>query len=303
MILGVLWWKVLIGFFVMHYTAGLILSIVFQLAHVIEDASIITYKEPGSIKKQLVTKDGDVVATIALNQGSTGATSLYPSAAGENILVIGHTGMHHDFHPFAIGGKYGKYSTYEEAESALLERIIGTENPGYSVSDRKSIAEELMKVKSEKDYSDIEELLYEKRLETFPENVRDKAFVKSQARLEAKSEIDKFKVAKENAKAKIKQLKINNENRFGDALYRGVSAGSRDLRGRVGTGRHFAATELPNPISGELERAYRAERYWNAKYKKLHPKTGIPQIEDAGGYSILNWKLGGKTPKLRKFIY
>jgi linoleoyl-CoA desaturase len=28
------WWKVLIGFFVMHYTAGLILSIVFQLAHV-----------------------------------------------------------------------------------------------------------------------------------------------------------------------------------------------------------------------------------------------------------------------------
>jgi linoleoyl-CoA desaturase len=27
---------VLIGFFIMHYTAGLILSIVFQLAHVVE---------------------------------------------------------------------------------------------------------------------------------------------------------------------------------------------------------------------------------------------------------------------------
>ena len=37
MILGVTWWKVLIGFFVMHYTAGLILSVVFQLAHVVEE--------------------------------------------------------------------------------------------------------------------------------------------------------------------------------------------------------------------------------------------------------------------------
>ncbi len=31
------WWKVLIGFFVMHYTAGMILSLVFQLAHVVEE--------------------------------------------------------------------------------------------------------------------------------------------------------------------------------------------------------------------------------------------------------------------------
>ena len=35
-----LWWKVLIGFFVMHYTAGLILSLVFQLAHVIGEADM-----------------------------------------------------------------------------------------------------------------------------------------------------------------------------------------------------------------------------------------------------------------------
>jgi linoleoyl-CoA desaturase len=34
---GITWWKVLIGFFIMHYTAGLILSIVFQLAHVVEE--------------------------------------------------------------------------------------------------------------------------------------------------------------------------------------------------------------------------------------------------------------------------
>ncbi len=31
------WWVILLGFFIMHYTAGLILSIVFQLAHIIDD--------------------------------------------------------------------------------------------------------------------------------------------------------------------------------------------------------------------------------------------------------------------------
>ena len=39
MVFGVTWWKVLLGFLVMHYTAGLILSVVFQLAHVVEDTS------------------------------------------------------------------------------------------------------------------------------------------------------------------------------------------------------------------------------------------------------------------------
>lgn len=36
LVLDVAWWKVLIGFFVMHYTAGVILAMVFQLAHVVE---------------------------------------------------------------------------------------------------------------------------------------------------------------------------------------------------------------------------------------------------------------------------
>ena len=36
-LVGIVWWQVLLGFFVMHYTAGLILSIVFQLAHVVGD--------------------------------------------------------------------------------------------------------------------------------------------------------------------------------------------------------------------------------------------------------------------------
>lgn len=45
----VAWWKVLIGFFAMHYTAGLILSIVFQLAHVVEETQMPVPDETGSI--------------------------------------------------------------------------------------------------------------------------------------------------------------------------------------------------------------------------------------------------------------
>ena len=52
MILGVTWWKVLIGFFIMHYTAGLILSVVFQLAHVVEEAHFPVPDEKGNIENE-----------------------------------------------------------------------------------------------------------------------------------------------------------------------------------------------------------------------------------------------------------
>ena len=50
LILDLAWWKVLIGFFIMHYTAGLILSVVFQLAHVMEDAEMPVPETDGSLK-------------------------------------------------------------------------------------------------------------------------------------------------------------------------------------------------------------------------------------------------------------
>ena len=44
------WYQVLIGFFVMHYVAGLILSIVFQLAHIIDHADTPVPNEQGDMK-------------------------------------------------------------------------------------------------------------------------------------------------------------------------------------------------------------------------------------------------------------
>lgn len=49
-IVGIVWWKVLLGFFVMHYVAGLILSIVFQLAHMVEQAETPLPDETGTMK-------------------------------------------------------------------------------------------------------------------------------------------------------------------------------------------------------------------------------------------------------------
>ncbi len=50
MLVGITWWKVLLGFFVMHYTAGLILSIIFQLAHVVEENEMPLPNEKGEMK-------------------------------------------------------------------------------------------------------------------------------------------------------------------------------------------------------------------------------------------------------------
>jgi linoleoyl-CoA desaturase len=50
MLLGIVWYKVLIGFVLMHYVAGLILSVVFQLAHIVEDAATPAPNEVGEME-------------------------------------------------------------------------------------------------------------------------------------------------------------------------------------------------------------------------------------------------------------
>ncbi len=75
-VMGIVWWKVVLGFLVMHYTAGVILSIVFQLAHVVED---ISYPEPND--------EGEIENTWAIHQLFTTA-----NFAPKNWLVNYYTG-------------------------------------------------------------------------------------------------------------------------------------------------------------------------------------------------------------------
>ena len=49
-VFNIVWWKVLISFLVMHYTAGLILSLVFQLAHIMDEADMPIPDSEGNIK-------------------------------------------------------------------------------------------------------------------------------------------------------------------------------------------------------------------------------------------------------------
>lgn len=49
MLLEITWWQWLIGFLTVHLTAGLILGVIFQLAHVVEDTEHPTYDETGLV--------------------------------------------------------------------------------------------------------------------------------------------------------------------------------------------------------------------------------------------------------------
>ncbi len=48
--LGFTWWQILIGFFIMHYTASIILSVVFQLAHVMPNTEMPQPDKNGNMK-------------------------------------------------------------------------------------------------------------------------------------------------------------------------------------------------------------------------------------------------------------
>ena len=97
MVLGIAWWQVLIGFFVMHYTAGLILSIVFQLAHVVDETT-----------NPVPNEEGEIENTWAIHQ-------LYTTAnfAPKNKIVNWFTGglnhqVEHHLFPHISHVHYGK---------------------------------------------------------------------------------------------------------------------------------------------------------------------------------------------------
>jgi linoleoyl-CoA desaturase len=96
-IIGIAWWEVLIGFFVMHYTAGLILSIVFQLAHVVEETS-----------NPVPNHDGEMENTWAIHQLFT-TTNFAP----KNKIINWYTGglnhqIEHHIFPNISHIHYGK---------------------------------------------------------------------------------------------------------------------------------------------------------------------------------------------------
>ena len=126
-VIDIAWWKVLIAFFVMHYTAGIILSFVFQLAHIVPSA-----------ETPIPDKEGNMEHTWAVHQ-------LYTTAnfAPNNWFINFYTGglnhqVEHHIFPHISHIHYKKiaaivkktteefnlpYNEYKTTRRALLEHF------------------------------------------------------------------------------------------------------------------------------------------------------------------------------------
>ena len=66
-ITGFAWWQVIIGFLIMHFTAGFILSTIFQMAHVVEGAEQVLPNEHGVIETEWAVHELLTTANFARN--------------------------------------------------------------------------------------------------------------------------------------------------------------------------------------------------------------------------------------------
>ncbi|HXH19054.1 MAG TPA: acyl-CoA desaturase [Chitinophagales bacterium] len=67
LLLDVAWWQVIVGFCTLHFVAGLILSVVFQLAHVVEGTSFPEPDEKGNIENEWAIHQLHTTADFASN--------------------------------------------------------------------------------------------------------------------------------------------------------------------------------------------------------------------------------------------
>jgi linoleoyl-CoA desaturase len=84
-VLNVAWWQFLIGYLAMHLTAGLILGVVFQLAHVVEGPDQINLKPDGSVEAAWMVHQFSTTANFA-----TGNKLLTAYVGGLNYQVEHH---------------------------------------------------------------------------------------------------------------------------------------------------------------------------------------------------------------------
>ena len=65
LIAPVSWWLVLLGFLIMHFTAGIFMTIVFQMAHLVEEAEQPTLNDQGAIENEWTIHELETTANFA----------------------------------------------------------------------------------------------------------------------------------------------------------------------------------------------------------------------------------------------
>ena len=133
--LDLVWWKILIGFFIMHYIAGVILTTIFQLAHVVENVDM-----------PIPSYDGNMKNTWAIHQlfttsnFSTNNKLINWFSGGLNFQVEHHLfpGISHIHYKkiskivkdtaFEFNLPYNEYSTTREAIKSHFNflKLMGT---------------------------------------------------------------------------------------------------------------------------------------------------------------------------------
>ncbi|MEZ4825150.1 MAG: acyl-CoA desaturase [Bacteroidia bacterium] len=85
MVLDITWWQYLIGFVTMHYVAGMILAVIFQMAHVVEETSMPSPTEQGTIENLWAIHQLETTANF-----SNGNRILNWYAGGLNFQIEHH---------------------------------------------------------------------------------------------------------------------------------------------------------------------------------------------------------------------
>lgn len=107
----------------------------------------------------------------------------------------------------------------------------------------------------------LEERLKTRNLEAL-QNSFDRGYLDRNA-------FDNYKIgtessAKKEAAETMARILRNNNNKYGEALYRGVHHGIKDTKGGLKSHKHFVDTDLVNPISGIIETAKRGKLGWTS---------------------------------------
>ena len=72
MVLNITWWQFIIGFLAMQFAQGLVLGLVFQLAHVVEGTSFPEPNEDGNIEEAWAAHQMMTTANFAVNSKVAG---------------------------------------------------------------------------------------------------------------------------------------------------------------------------------------------------------------------------------------
>ena len=179
--------------------------------------------------------------------------------SGSDSPVVSATGVNYKFH----GYKLKDANAVKEAEAQLSERLLKDK------ATREALGEQYIDANLEFHNPYWSQGVYDELMSPEYSNLY-----------------------KPEAEKTLAQLLDNNQNRYGDMLYRGVHHGIKDTRGPLESHAHFVQTTLPDAISNIPKTLYRGQNYWESGIKRgtheLTPNGALRVVRKSGGEGWLD---------------